>query len=89
MTNDWQEQVQKMVEQGRHAANGMVSGGEMVIDADPENGFFRVKLCNVEPPSAVAQITTGFCWVLANGAAIFNLRVKQHIRQAKEEKGGA
>ncbi len=69
MTENWQEQAKKMVEQGKQAAAGFVSGGEMIIDADPEKGFFRVKLRNVNPPETVPQITTGFCWLLANGAA--------------------
>ena len=83
MTNNWQEQTKQMVEQGKQAAAGLVSGGEMVIDADPEKGFFRVKLRNIQPPQALPQVTMGFCWVLKNGAEMFNLQVKQHI-----EKGG-
>jgi hypothetical protein len=75
-----------MVEQGRQAAGGMVSGGEMVIDADPASGFFRVKLLNVQPPQMIPQLVSGFCYVLANGAAMFNLQVKQHMRQSGESK---
>jgi hypothetical protein len=84
MTENWQEQAKKMVEQGKQAAAGFVSGGEMIIDADPEKGFFRVKLRNVNPPETIPQITTGFCWLLANGAAMINLQVKQHV----ENQGG-
>ncbi len=83
MMNSFEEQTKQMVEQGKQAASGMVSGGEMLIDADPEKGFFRVKIRNVQPPEALPQVTMGFCWVLTNGAAMFNLQVKQHI-----EKGG-
>jgi len=79
MTENWEQQTKQMIEQGRQAAAGLVSGGEMIIDADPEKGFFRVKLRNVQPPQAIPQMTTGFCWLLANGAAMLNLQVKQHI----------
>jgi hypothetical protein len=84
MNENWQEQAKKMVEQGKQAAVGFVSGGEMVIDADPEKGFFRVKLRNVNPPETIPQITTGFCWLLTNGAAMLNLQVKQFV----EKQGG-
>ena len=84
MTENWQEQAKKMVEQGKQAAAGFVSGGEMVIDVNPEKGFFRVKLRNVNPSEAVPQITTGLCWLLTNSAAMLNLQVKQYI----ENQGG-
>ena len=84
MNENWQEQTKQMVEQGKQAAAGFVSGGEMIIDADPEKGFFRVKLRNVNPPETIPQITTGFCWLLTNGAAMLNLQVKQHV----EKQGG-
>jgi hypothetical protein len=88
MTNNWEEQTKQMVEQGKQAAAGLISGGEMLIDVDPEIGFFRVKIRNVQPPQALPQVTMGFCWVLQNGAAMFNLQVKQHVsrREEKEEK---
>jgi hypothetical protein len=86
VNSDWQQETQRMVEQGKQAAGGVVSGGEMVIDADPDNGFFRVKLLNVQPPGMIPQLVSGFCYVLTNGAAMFNLRVKQHIRQSGESK---
>jgi len=81
MTNEWQEQTKEMIEQGKQAAAGFVSSGEMVIDADPEKGFFRVKLRHVQPPQAIPQITTGLCWLLTNGAAMLNLQVRQHVEK--------
>ena len=84
MTENWEQQTKQMIEQGKQAAAGFVSGGEMIIDADPEEGFFRVKLRNIQPPQATPQVTMGFCWMLTNGAAMLNLQVKQHIKQ----KGG-
>lgn len=86
MTSDWEQQAQKMVEQGRQAAGGMLGGGEMVIDADPSSGFFRVRLINVQPPEMMPQLVSGFCYALANGGAMFNLQVKQHFRQPQEQK---
>jgi len=82
--SNFEEQTKQMVEQGRQAAAGLITGGEMIIDADPEKGFFRVKLRNIQPPQALPQVTMGFCWVLQNGAAMFNLKVKQHV----ENQGG-
>jgi len=84
MTENLEQQTNHMIEQGKQAAAGLVSGGEVIIDADPEKGFFRVKLRNIQPPQATPQITTGFCWLLTNGAAMLNLQVKQHI----EKQGG-
>lgn len=86
MTSNWQQQAQQMVEQGKRNTAGMISGGEMLIDADPDNGFFRVKLRNIQPSEVMSQLTNGLCWVLANGGAMFNLQVKQHIRQSGEAK---
>jgi len=84
MMNNNEQRTKDMIEQGKQMTAGLVSGGEMVIDADPEKGFFRVKLRNVQPPSAIPQITTGFCWLLTNSAAMFNLQVKQHIESGEE-----
>ena len=84
MTENYEEQTRQMIEQGKQAVAGFIKGGEMIIDSDPEKGFFRVKLRNIEPPEVTPQITSGFCFMLANGAIMFNLQVKQHL----EQKGG-
>ena len=84
MTENLEQQTKQMIEQGKQAAAGLVSSGEIIIDADPEKGFFRVKLRNIQPPQATPQITTGFCWLLVNGATMLNLQVKQHV----EKQGG-
>lgn len=83
MTSDWQQQVQQIVEQGRKSATGMVGAGEILIDADPSNGFLRVKLRNVQPPEMIPQLVSGFCYVLATGGTMFNLQVKQHVRESE------
>ncbi|MFC2006217.1 hypothetical protein ACFLVG_04615 [Chloroflexota bacterium] len=88
MTENLEQQTKQMIEQGKQAAAGLVSGGEVIIDADPERGFFRVKLRNIQPPEATPQVTMGFCWMLANGAAMLNLRVKQHIEKQIGENSG-
>lgn len=85
---NWQQEAQKMVEQGKQMTGGLINGGEMLIDADPEQGFFRVKLRNVQPAEVIPQIVSAFCLVLANGGAIFNLQVKQHVRQSDEANNG-
>lgn len=84
MTENYEEQTKQMIEQGKQAAAGLVSGGEMIIDADLEKGFFRVKLRNIQPPQATPQVTVGFCWMLENAAAMLNLQVKKYI----EKQGG-
>jgi len=86
MTNNWQQQMQQVVEQGKQSAAGMVAGGEIIIDADPGQGFLRVKLRNVQPPQMAAHLTSAFCAVLANGGVMFNLQVKQHIRETQGAK---
>ena len=79
MTENYEEQTKRIIEQGKQAAGSFVSGGEMIIDADPEKGFFRVKLRKIQPPEATPQITVGFCWMLENGAAMLNLQVRKHV----------
>jgi hypothetical protein len=81
MTDDWQQQAQEMVDRGRQMTAGMMMGGEILIDADPENGFFRVKVRNVKPAGLTPQLVRGFCCILANGAAMFNLTVKQRMTE--------
>ena len=65
MMNNHEQQTKQMIEQGKQMTAGFVSSGEMVIDADPEKGFFRVKLRNVQPPSeflmAVFIIFSRYC----------------------------
>lgn len=84
MNENWQEQTKNMVEQGKQMAAGLVAGGEMLVEVDPERGFFKVKLRNVNPPGAVPQLTTGFCWLLENSAKMFNLGFRKYI----ENQGG-
>ena len=86
MTNDWQQQSQELVKHGRQMTTGMVSGGEILIDADPENGFFRVRVRNVQPAGLTPQLVRGFCYILANGAAMFNLTIKQRMIEPGEGK---
>ena len=86
MTNDWQKQTEQIIEQGRQTTAGMVSGGEMLIDADPEQGFFRVKLRNIRPVERTSQLVKGFCYILATAGAMFNLTVKQHIKGSGEKR---
>ena len=49
MTEKYEEQTRQMIEQGKQATAGFIKGGDMIIDSDPEKGFFRVKLRNIEP----------------------------------------
>jgi len=77
--SDWQKQAQQVIQQGSQAVAGQVAG-EMWIDADPEHGFFRVKLRNIQPPEVMPQLVSGFVQVLSTGGTAFGLSVKQHVR---------
>ncbi len=88
MKNNWDEQTKQIVEQGKQASAGLISGGELIIDADPEKGFLRIKLRNIKPSVTIPQIITGFCWLLTNSAAMLNLQVKQHIEGKGRDKDG-
>jgi len=67
------------VEQGKRENTGLIDAGELVIDANPEKGFLRIKLRNVRPLGMVPQIITGFTWLLTNSTTMLNLHVKRHI----------
>ncbi len=84
MTENYEEQAQQMIEKGKQATATFIKGGEMIIDSDPEKGFFRVKLRNIQPPEVTAQITAGYCLMLENFATMLNLQVKRYI----EKQGG-
>jgi hypothetical protein len=88
MTNNFNQQMQQMVDKGKQQTAGLVASGQMIIDADPEQGFFRVKLINVQPPEMTGQLTSVFCTVLAKGGAMFNIQTKQRVKQKKEEANG-
>ncbi len=81
MTENWDEQTKRMIEQGKQAASNFVNSGQMAIEVDPERGFFRVRLRNIQPPQNLPILTEGFCQVLENGAAMFNLQVTRHIEK--------
>jgi len=82
-----QKEVQQMVEQARQMTAGQYAG-ELWIDASPKEGFIRIKLRNIQPPEVMPQLISGFCYVLANGGAMFNLQVKQHVREAEGADSG-
>lgn len=81
MKNKWEERTRQVVEQGKRETAGLVEGGELVIDANPEKGFLRIELRNIKPPETVPEIINGFSWLLANGAAMLNLHVKKHVER--------
>ena len=79
MSENWEEQTKRMVEQGKQAAAGFINSGEMMLEGDPEKGFFRVKLRKVQPAQSLPGVTTGFLFMLEQMAAMFNLKVTKHI----------
>ena len=81
------KEVQQMVEKARQMTAGQYSG-ELWLDVSPQEGFIRIKLRNIQPPEAMPQLISGFCYVLANGGAMFNLQVKQHVREAEGADSG-
>jgi hypothetical protein len=73
MINNFQEQARQMG-----------AGGEMLIDADPAKGFFRVKLRNIQPENAGPQFTKGIIEALSFLAKSMNLTVKEYIAGEEE-----
>ena len=68
MINNFQEQARQMG-----------AGGEMLIDADPAKGFFRVKLRNIQPEHALPQFTKGIVDAICFLGRSLNLTVKEHV----------
>ena len=73
MINNFQEQARQMG-----------AGGEMLIDADPAKGFFRVKLRNIQPENAVPQFTKGIVYAISFLGKSMNLTVKEHVAEEGE-----
>jgi hypothetical protein len=73
MINNFQEQARQMG-----------TGGEMLIDADPAKGFFRVKLRNIQPEHAAPQFTKGIVEAICFLGKSMNLTVKQYISGEEE-----
>ena len=67
MINNFQEQVRQMG-----------ASGEMLIDADPAKGFFRVKLRNIQPEKALPEFTKGIVDAISFLGKSLNLTVKQY-----------
>jgi hypothetical protein len=80
-TNNWQGQMDDIVQQGRQMSAGFVNGGEMLIEADPEKGALRIKLRGIQPAEVRPQLVQTACWVLSNVASMFNLQVKQYTQE--------
>ena len=70
MTNNFQEQARQMG-----------AGGEMLIDADPVKGFFRVKLRNIQPANALPEFTKGIVDAISFLGKSLNLTVKQYTSE--------
>jgi hypothetical protein len=73
MINNFQEQARQMG-----------AGGEMLIDADPTKGFFRVKLRNIQPENAAPQFTKGIVEAISFLGKSMNLTVKEYIEDEGE-----
>ena len=73
MINNFQEQARQMG-----------AGGEMLIDADPVKGFFRVKLRNIQPADALPEFTKGIVSAVSFCGKSLNLTVKEHIAEEGE-----
>ena len=73
MTNNFQEQARQMG-----------ASGEILIDADPAKGFFRVKLRNIQPEQALPQFTKGIVEAISFLGKSLNLTVKEYISEEGE-----
>ncbi len=68
-----------MINNFQQQARQMGAGGEMLIDADPVKGFFRVKLRNIQPEHALPQFTKGIVEAISFLGRSLNLTVKEHV----------
>ena len=73
MINNFQEQAKQMG-----------ASGEILIDADPAKGFFRVKLRNIQPEHALPQFTKGIVEAISFLGKSMNLIVKEYIAGEEE-----
>jgi hypothetical protein len=73
MINNFQEQARQMG-----------TSGEMLIDADPAKGFFRVKLRNIQPEHALPQFTKGIVDAISFLGKSMNLTVKEYSAGERE-----
>ena len=73
MINNFQEQARQMG-----------TSGEILIDADPAKGFFRVKLRNIQPEHALPQFTKGIVDAISFLGKSMNLTVKEYIAEGGE-----
>jgi len=73
-----------MINNFQDQAKQMGASGEILIDADPAKGFFRVKLRNIQPEHALPQFTKGIVEAISFLARSLNLTVKEHISEEGE-----
>ncbi len=73
-----------MINNFQDQARQMGASGEMLIDADPAKGFFRVKLRNIRPEQALPQFTKGIIDAISFLGKSLNLTVKEHVAGEEE-----
>jgi len=73
MINNFQEQARQMG-----------TSGEMLIDANPAKGFFRVKLRNIQPEHALPEFTKGMVDAISFLGKSMNLAVKEYTAEKGE-----
>ena len=74
MTNNFQEQARQMG-----------ASGDMLIDANPLKGFFRVKLRNITPENALSEFTKAIVSAVSFCGQSLNLTVKEYISTEGED----
>ena len=73
-----------MINNFQDQARQMGASGEILIDADPAKGFFRVKLRNIQPEHALPQFTKGIVEAISFLGKSMNLTVKEYIAGEEE-----
>jgi len=68
-----------MINNFQDQARQMGASGEILIDADPAKGFFRVKLRNIQPEHAAPQFSKGIVDAISFLGKSMNLTVKEYI----------
>ena len=74
-----------MFNQFQEQARQMGTSGEMLIDANPAKGFFRVKLRNIQPENAGPQFTKGIVDAISFLGKSMNLTVKEYVAGEEEQ----
>jgi len=79
-SNPSPEQISRIQEAARRSG----CGGTLWLDLDPEGGFLRLRLTDLQNLSA-PQLVGIFAQILSMAARMVNLEVREHVRPKSEQ----